>query len=165
MSHKHTISVLVENEFGVLARVSGMFAARGYNIDSLSVAPTTDPRYSRMTILTSGSELIIEQILKQLNRLLDTVKVQDLTGESFISREMVLVKVKTNPESSQGLLKIAENYGAKIVDQIPECITMEFSGEHETVNAFLAELKPFGVLEDVRTGAVAIQRGKAHIDG
>ncbi len=160
MSHKHTISVLVENEFGVLARVSGMFAARGYNIDSLSVAPTADPRYSRMTILTTGSELIIEQILKQLNRLLDTVKVQDLTGENFMSREMILVKVKSNPESTSGITKIAENYGAKVVEQNPDFLTLEYSGEHEKVNALLADLKPFKILEDVRTGAIAIQRGK-----
>ncbi len=165
MSHKHTISVLVENEFGVLARVAGMFAARGYNIDSLSVAPTSDPRYSRMTILTSGSELIIEQILKQLNRLLDTVKVQDLTGESFISREMILVKVKSSTASESGVLTIAENYKAKVVDKSPESITLEYTGEHEKVNSLLSELLPFGVLEDVRTGAVAIQKGKAHIDG
>jgi len=165
MSSKHTISVLVENEFGVLARVSSMFAARGYNIDSLSVAPTQDPRMSRMTILTTGSELIIEQILKQLNRLLDTVKVQDLTGESFISREMVLVKLKSNPESAPGLLKIAGNYAAKVVDQGDDYVTLEYSGEHERVNALLADLRPFGILEDVRTGAVAIQRGKAPIDG
>ncbi len=160
MSTKHTISVLVENEFGVLARVSGMFAARGYNIDSLSVAPTTDPRYSRMTILTTGSELIIEQILKRLNRLLDSVKVQDLTGESVISREMILVKVKSNPEAASGITKIAENYGAKVVDQNPTSLTLEYSGEHEKANSFLGDLKPFGILEDVRTGSIAIQRGK-----
>lgn len=165
MSSKHTISVLVENEDGVLARVSGMFAARGYNIDSLSVAPTQDPRFSRMTLVTTGSELIIEQILKQLNRLMDTVKGQDFTGENFISREMLLVKVKANADSTPGILEIAKNYSAKVVDQSPEYVTLEFSHEHEKVSALLADLSPFGIIEDVRTGAIAIQRGKAPIHG
>lgn len=165
MSSKHTISVLVENEFGVLARVSGMFAARGYNIDSLSVAPTSDPRYSRMTILTTGSELIIEQILKQLNRLLDAVKVQDLSGENFLNREMVFVKVKTDSVSSPKVITIAERVGAKVVEQGPESMIIEYSAEHEKIDALLTELKPFGILEDVRTGTIAIQRGKVLING
>ena len=157
--------MLVENEFGVLARVAGMFAARGYNIDSLSVAPTEDPHISRMTILTTGSELIIEQILKQLHRLIDAVKVQDLTGENFINREILLVKIKTGSGKVEEVLTLAKRYEAKVVDQAPQCITLEYVGENEKVDALLVELKAFGILESVRTGTIAIQRGEAHIEG
>ncbi len=161
MSKKHTISVLVENEFGVLARVSGMFAARGYNIDSLSVAPTFDPKVSHMTIVTSGSEEIIEQIIKQLNRLIDVIRVQDLTGESFVNRQTILVKVKNSETVRNEILKMADLFHAEVVDATPKSMVLQFTGENERVDSLLAMLQPYGILELVRTGNIAIQRGKA----
>ena len=160
MMEKHTISVLVENEFGVLARVSGMFAARGYNIDSLSVAPTLDPKVSIMTILTSGSPEIIEQIIKQLNRLIDVIKVQDLTGGNFITRETVLVKVKLSEKARPEILKTADLFKSELVDANKHFLSFQFTGEKEKVESFLKLLEPFGILELIRTGAIAIQRGE-----
>jgi acetolactate synthase I/III small subunit len=159
MMEKHTISVLVENEFGVLARVSGMFAARGYNIDSLSVAPTLDPKISVMTIVTSGSPEIIEQIIKQLNRLIDVIQVRDLTGENFVSRETILVKVKISDKTRPDLLQLAELFRSEVADANKNCMALQFTGEKEKVESFLKLLEPFGVLELIRTGTIAIQRG------
>ncbi|MFO1518490.1 MAG: acetolactate synthase small subunit [bacterium] len=157
-NNKHTISVLVENEFGVLARVSGMFAARGYNIDSLSVATTLDPKFSHITLVTSGSPEIIEQILKQLNRLIDVVKVQDLTGENFLNRETILAKVKADEKKSPDLLKLIESYGAEKVDSNASSLLLQLTGEGEKVEEFVKKLEPFGILKLIRTGTIAISR-------
>lgn len=157
----HTISVLVENEFGVLARVSGMFAGRGFNIDALSVAPTPNPKVSRMTIITHGNALIIEQILKQLNRLIDSIKVVDVSSEDCVRRELMLVKIRVNDKSKADLAKLAEGLPGKIVDasdpriQILECV-----GEHQEMETILKKLQPFEILEVVRTGNIAMQKGK-----
>jgi len=157
----HTISVLVENEFGVLARVSGMFAGRGFNIDALSVAPTPDPRVSRMTIITHGNALIIEQILKQLNRLIDVLKVIDVSSEACVRRELMLVKLRVNDKNKADLAKLADEAHGKIVDASdPRIQILEFVGEHQEMEGILKKLQTFEILEVVRTGNIAMQKGK-----
>ena len=162
MSEKtHTISVLVQNEFGVLARVAGMFAGRGFNIDALSVAPTLDPGMSRMTIITHGNELIIEQILKQLNRLLDAIKVVDVSSEDCVRRELMLVKVRVAEKGRGDILKVAETFSGRVLDaEDSKTAILEFVAEHEEAKSILEKLKDFGILEVVRTGNIAMQRGK-----
>lgn len=161
MESTHTISVLVENEFGVLARVAGMFAARGFNIDALSVAPTKDPRHSRMTLITHGNEQIIEQILKQLNRLIDVLKVVDLSSEDCVRRELMLVKVRGNETHRKEVMKVVEEFSGKLLDDGGgKALALEFVHEHEAMEAILDKLQPFGVIETVRTGNIAMQKGK-----
>ena len=161
MSNKHTISVLVQNEFGVLARVSGMFAARGYNIDSLSVAPTLDPMVSHITMETSGSQEIVEQIIKQLNRLIDVMRVADLTGSQFITRETILVRVKIQEKNRAEVLKTGELFRCEVADAGKKSVTFQLTGEKEQVESFLKLVEPYGVLELVRTGTIAISRGES----
>lgn len=154
----HTISVLVENQFGVLARVAGLFSARGFNIDSLAVGETEDPAVSRMTIMTHGDDRVIEQIRKQLDKLIDVIKVQDLTQEERIERELVLVKVGAQSGSRADLMQIVTTFRGKIVDVSPQTITVEVTGNDSKVDAMLELLRPFGIREVVRTGSVAISR-------
>lgn len=156
---KHTISVLVENEFGVLARVAGLFAAKGYNIDSLSVSETLDPTVSRMTIETHGDDKIVEQIIKQLNRLINVLKVQDLTGQSHIERELILIKVTKNSKSEGTIDKITKGYGGKVLDATRESCILEFAGDAAHIAAVFEALKPLGLVELVRTGKIGILRG------
>lgn len=153
---KHTISVLVENKFGVLARVAGLFSGRGYNIDSLCVGETNDPTISRMTIITHGDDRIIEQIEKQLNKLIDVIRVNDLTAEDHVERELVLVKVKAENEKRRGLMEIANIFRARIIDVGPKMLTVEITGDEKKVKAMVELLKPFGIKELVRTGKIAI---------
>jgi acetolactate synthase I/III small subunit len=156
---RHTISVLVENEFGVLSRVAGLFSGRGFNIESLCVAETTEPRVSRMTVVTSGNDQIIEQILKQLNKLIPVLKVIDLTGTDTVIRELVLVKVTAENEGKQEVLRLVDIFRAKIVDVAPRCYTIEMTGGEGKVQAFLQMLRPLGIKDVVRTGKIAISRG------
>jgi acetolactate synthase-1/3 small subunit len=156
---RHTISVLVENEFGVLSRVSGLFSGRGFNIESLSVAETQDPTVSRMTIVTSGNDQIVEQILKQLNKLVSVIKVVNLTNTETVNRELVLIKVNADPETKAEVLRLVDIFRAKIVDVAIRCYTIEMTGDEEKINALLQLLKPLGIREIVRTGRVAIARG------
>lgn len=156
---RHTISVLVENEFGVLSRVSGLFSGRGFNIESLSVAETQDPTVSRMTIVTSGNDQIVEQILKQLNKLVSVIKVVNLTNKETVNRELVLIKVNADPETKAEVLRLVDIFRAKIVDVATQCYTIEMTGDEEKINALLQLLKPNGIREIVRTGRVAIARG------
>jgi len=156
---RHTISVMVENEFGVLSRVSGLFSGRGFNIESLTVAETLDPTVSRMTIVTSGNNQILEQILKHLNKLVSVIKVIDLTGAETVDRELVLIKVNAEPETKPEVLRLVDIFRAKIVDVAPRCYTIEMTGDEEKINALLQLLKPIGIREIVRTGRVAIARG------
>ncbi len=158
MERSHTITVLVENEFGVLARIAGLFSSKGYNIDSLSVSPTTDPTLSRMTILTHGSDQIIQQIVKQLDKLVNVLKVEDLTKEKHITCEMCLIKI--NGDSSSEVVKIAEKIGARILESNAKAVVLEVSGDDEELNKAFQLLKPLGILEVVRTGTIAIQRGE-----
>ena len=155
----HLISVTVENRFGVLARIAGLFSARGYNIDSLSVAETEDPSISRMTIVVKGDEKILEQIYKQLNKLIDVIKVQDLTGEEFVERELVLVKVNAPSVSArQEIMQLVNIFRAKIVDIGKKTLTVELVGGSAKVRAMLELLRPFGIKEMSRTGKIAISR-------
>ncbi|HSL99601.1 MAG TPA: acetolactate synthase small subunit [Candidatus Limnocylindria bacterium] len=156
---RHTISVMVENEFGVLSRVSGLFSGRGFNIESLTVAETLDPTVSRMTIVTSGNDQILEQILKHLNKLVSVIKVVDLTGAETVDRELVLIKVNAEPETKPEVLRLVDIFRAKIVDVASRCYTIEMTGDEEKINALLQLLKPIGIREIVRTGRVAIARG------
>ena len=156
---RHTISVMVENEFGVLSRVSGLFSGRGFNIESLTVAETLDPSVSRMTIVTSGNDQILEQILKHLNKLVSVIKVINLTGAETVDRELVLIKVNAEPETKPEVLRLVDIFRAKIVDVAPRCYTIEMTGDEEKINALLQLLKPIGIREIVRTGRVAIARG------
>lgn len=159
MQHQHTISVVVENEFGVLARVSGLFSGRGFNIDSLSVAPTNDESLSRITITTRGDDAILEQITKQLNKLIDVIKVLDFSDDSAIERELALIKVTAEDDSRAEVLRIVDIFRAKIIDVTPKSYTIEATGAPAKINAILDLLRPLGLKELVRTGAVAIGRG------
>ncbi len=157
---KHTITVLVENEFGVLARIAGMFAARGFNIDALAVAPTENSKISRVTLVTHGHERIIEQIVKQLYRLVDVLKVQDLSDEDCVRCELMLVKVSIDSSQKEKVFAILEEYGGRIVDDYQgKILTLEFVKEHEVTEEILAALKSFKILETVRTGNIAMQKG------
>jgi acetolactate synthase-1/3 small subunit len=156
---KHTIAVLVENRFGVLSRVAGLFSARGYNIESLSVGETLDPTVSRMTLVVRGDEFVIEQVIKQLHKLIDVIKVTDLTEENHVEREMILVRVNAEPSSRAEILRIADIFRAKVVDVTPSTYTLEGTGDESKVTAIVELLRPFGIQEVVRTGKVAIARG------
>ena len=155
---RHTISVLVENKFGVLSRVSGLFSGRGFNIESLSVGETIDPAVSLMTIVTTGDDLIVEQITKQLNKLIDVIKVVDFMDIDHVEREMVLIKVAPKKNDKTEFLKIAEIFRGRIVDSGPTTFTVEITGDEKKIAAFIELVKPFGVKEFVRTGKVAIAR-------
>ena len=155
---RHTISILVQNKFGAFNRIAGMFAAKGYNIDSLTVGPTEDEGVSRMTIVARGDDQIIEQITKQLNKLIDIVKVIDLTFESFVERELVLVKVHSTTDTRPEIMQIAEIFRAKVVDISPKTLTLEATGSQQKVDAIIKMLKPFAIKEMARTGRVALKR-------
>lgn len=156
---KHTISVLVENEFGVLSRVAGLFSGRGFNIESLSVAPTLDPSVSRMTIVTTGDDQILEQITKQLNKLIDTIKVIDFTGQDFVEREMALIKVTAEEATRAEVLRSTDIFRAKVVDVTPRSYTIEVTGAPAKIDALIELLRPIGIKEVVRSGPVVIGRG------
>ena len=157
---KHTISVLVKNEPGMLSYVCDLFSSRGFNIESLSVAATMDPNFSRITIVTIGDNVVIEQICKQLNRLINTIKVVQLpkSADKSIDRELILCKVNAKDEARAELLRIAEVFGAKILDVTNDSYTLEFCGNNRQIDNVLAVLKPLGVKELVRSGMVAISR-------
>jgi len=152
------ISALVENKFGVLARVAGLFSARGYNIESLSVAATLDPTTSMITIVTAGDDPVIEQIMKQLNKVVEVLKVVDMTETSYIDRETALIKVHTRPEHRDEAIRIADIFRAKIVDSSPSTYTIEVTGNVDKVEALISMLKPLGIKELIRTGRIAIAR-------
>lgn len=156
---RHTISVLVENEFGVLSRISGLFSGRGFNIESLCVAESLDPSISTMTIVTSGNDAIIEQILKQLNKLINVIKVVDFK-EDYVSREMILVKVAAEEKTREEVLRMVEIFRGKIIDVSPKTYTLLITGDEEKLKAFIALIKPLGIKELVRTGPIAMARGE-----
>ena len=156
---RHIISVLVKNEFGVLSRVSGLFSARGFNIESLTVAETLDPQFSRMTIVTTGNDQIIEQIIKQLHKIVDVLKVADLTGKDFVERELTLIKVNAEEKTRAEILRTVDIFRSKIVDVTPRTYTIELTGTEEKITAMINLLKPMGIREIIRTGKVAIPRG------
>ena len=155
---RHTISVLVENRFGVLTRVAGLFSGRGYNIDTLNVGPTHDPKTSRMTIVTRGDDATIEQIVKQLNKLVDVLAVQDFRDAEYIDRELVLVKVGVDSKTRAEVMQITDIFRAKIVDVQPKSVTVEITGTEDKVEKFIELMKPFGLLDLTRTGKIALAR-------
>jgi acetolactate synthase-1/3 small subunit len=157
---RHVISVLVDNEPGVLSRISGLFSGRAFNIESLNVAETLDPTISRMTLVTSGNEQIIEQIIKQLNKLVNVIKVFDLTGSDYVEREMALIRVNAENSSRAEVLRILEIFRGRVVDVAPKSYTFEITGDEKKIQAVVELLAPFGIIEIVRTGKVAIARGK-----
>ena len=160
---RRIISILVENEPGALSRIAGLFSARGYNIESLTVAPTDDDSLSRMTIVTHGSEQIIEQITKQLNKLINVLKIVELEEESSVQREIMLVKVKATLDTRSHILETVQLFRAKVVDVSNEAVTIEATGAHDKLEALLRVLEPFGVSELVKSGLVAVGRGSRSI--
>ncbi len=155
---KHTISVTVANKFGVLARVSGLFSSRGYNIDSLAVGETQDPTISRMTIVVEGDDKILEQVIKQLNKLVDVIEITDLRVGSYVSRELVLLKVKCNARKRTEILEIANIFRAKTIDIGHKTIILLITGTEDKMAGFIKLMKPFGIIELSRTGKVAMLR-------
>lgn len=160
MEDRHVISVLVENKPGVLARISGMFSGRAFNIHSLAVAPTLDTSYSRMTIVTHGNEQVIEQIIKQLRKLINVVKVQDLTEGEHVERELILIRVKATAAKRAEVLRITDIFRGKVVDVTHDTIALEVSGTASKIEAIIELLTPTGIIELMRTGTLAIPRGK-----
>jgi len=155
---RHTISVLAENKFGVLSRVAALFSGRGYNIESISSGPTIDPQISIMTIVTSGDDWVIEQITKQLNKLIDVIKLVDLTELDHVEREMILLKVSPRKENKIEVLRTAEIFRGRIVDSSQDTYTIEVTGDEKKIDAFIELMRPMGIKEFVRTGKVAIAR-------
>lgn len=156
---RRTISVIVENKFGVLARIATLFAARGFNIDSLAVGETEDPAVSRMTIVASGSEAVLEQVEKQLNKLIDVIKVTSYEKEPHIERDLALLKVKADKKTRSEIFQIVDIFRAKIVDVAADSLIIEMTGDEEKIQALQTLLKPFGLKEMVRTGIIAMARG------
>jgi acetolactate synthase-1/3 small subunit len=156
---KHTLSILVENHAGVLSRVAGLFSRRGFNIESLAVGITENPEISRMTIVVDGDEYIVEQVCKQLNKLIDVIKIKQLDETESVSRELALIKVSAAASTRTEIMQLVEIFRAKIVDVSKDTMTVETSGTSEKVEALLDMLRPFGIKEIVRTGTIAIERG------
>lgn len=154
---KFVIAALVENKFGVLARVAGLFSARGFNIDSLAVGETEDAEVSRMTIVVNADEKIIEQVKKQLNKLIDVIRVHDLTGGEYVDRELILIKVASTTKTREKIVNVVDSTGAEIVDIGKKSITVEEAGDEHKIKALIELLRPYGILEIVRTGKIAIQ--------
>ncbi len=155
---RHTISVLVENKFGVLTRVAGLFSGRGFNIDTLNVAPTQDSTMSRMTIVTRGNDATVDQIVKQLEKLVETVKVQDFREGEFVDRELAMIKVGVDSKTRAEVMQITDIFRAKIIDVQPKTLTIEITGDESKVEKFIELMKAFGILELTRTGKVALPR-------
>ena len=156
---RHIISVLVENEAGALSRIAGLFSARGYNIESLTVAPTEDASMSRMTIVTTGSEDVVEQITKQLNKLIEVVKVVDLSEAEHIERELMLIKVRAGQKEREDMKRMADIFRGRIIDVSDNTYTIELTGDTRKLDAFIQALDPASIMETVRTGTSGIGRG------
>ena len=155
---RHTVSALVENKSGVLARIATLFAARGFNIDSLAVGETENPKVSRMTIVVDGDQRILEQVEKQLNKLIDIIKVSEYSKIDHVERDLALIKLKANKSNRSEILQIVDIFRAKIVDVSPESIIIEITGDEEKVEALLSMVRPFGIKEMARTGIIAMAR-------
>lgn len=160
---RHTISLLVDNESGVLSRIAGLFSARGFNIESLNVAETLEPDTSRITLVTSGDDFIIKQIIKRFNNMVNVIKVTDLSDEVRVEREMVLVRVEAKEETRAEILRTADIFRAKVVDVGQKSYTLELTGDKDKINAFMQILDPIGIMEIARTGTVAMKREAKHI--
>lgn len=160
INEKYILSILVENQPGVLARVAGLFSGRGFNIESLCVAETNEPRVSRMTIVTNGDLGVVEQIKKQLNKIVDVIKVIDFTGKEFVQRELALIKVHARPENRAEVLRMVDIFRCRVIDVGAEYYTVELTGDEGKISAFLNLVKPMGIKEIARTGALALGREK-----
>ncbi len=160
---RHTLSVLVENKPGVLTRVAGLFARRAFNIHSLAVGPTEHPEISRITVVVDVDELPLEQVTKQLNKLINVLKIVELEQDSSVQRELLLVKVRADAAARTGVLEVVQLFRAHVVDVVPEAVTIEAVGSPSKLSALLAALEPFGVREIVQSGTVAISRGARSI--
>lgn len=156
---RHILAVLVENNPGVLTRVAGLFSRRGYNIDSLTVGHTEDPQISRMTIVVGGDDTVLEQVTKQLHKLVDVIKINDVTSEQYVDRELMLIKVGAEPAVRAEIMQIVDIFRARIVDIGRRTLMIECTGDEGKINAIIESLKPFGIKELVRTGKVAMLRG------
>ena len=155
---RHTISLLVDNESGVLSRISGLFSARGFNIESLCVAETLEPETSRITLVTSGDDNIISQIIKRFNNMVNVIKVNDMTEETRVEREMVLIRVEANKETRAEIFRIVDIFRAKVVDVGQKNYMLELTGDQEKITAFIDLIRPNGIKEIARTGTVALTR-------
>ena len=162
---RHIISVLVENEFGVLSRVAGLFSGRGFNIESLSVAETLDPTVSRITLVTTGDDAVLEQIIKQLNKLVSIIRVSDFKDTEHVERELVLIKVTADERTRAELMNIVSIFRGKVIDVSPQTYIVEITGGQEKIDAILQLLQPIGIVEIVRTGRVAMFRGAGTLAG
>ncbi len=160
---KHTISILVENEFGALARIAGLFSGRGYNIESLTVAPTLDPVLSRMTINTVGSDAVTEQLIKQLNKLISVVKVKDVSKDAPVCLSLALIKINLGKRNREKLKLLLKNCEAKVIDSDENCSIVQVVADDEGLLALVEKLKPYGIMEYLNTGNVAMQKGKQAI--
>lgn len=160
---RHVLSILVENHAGVLSRISGLFSRRGYNIDSLSVGVTEDPKYSRITVVAVGDALIIDQIRKQVDKLIDVVEVMEFLPSQSVFRELTLIKVKADAKVRPEIVGIVEIFRANIIDVANGSLTIELTGDQNKINAFTELMEPYGLVEIVRTGLTAIQRGNDSI--
>lgn len=161
---QHTISIIMNNRAGVLSRIANLFSGRGFNIESLNVAETSELNISRMTIVTIGDDKKIEQITKQLNKLVDIIKVVDLTEDSFIDREMMLVKMNAEPKNREEILRVVDIFRAKVVDVSPATYTIEITGDEGKLRGMLELLRPLGIKEMVRSGRIALGRGTKSIN-
>ena len=158
LSMRHTISVLVENKFGVLTRIAGMFSGRGFNIDSLNVAPTQDPSMSRMTLVVRGNDRVLDQVVKQLNKLVDVIEIQDFRENEYVDRELILLRVNVDSHTRPEVMQICDIFRAKIVDVQPKSLTVEITGNESKVEKFILLMEPFGISDLTRTGRVALAR-------
>ena len=156
---RHVISALVENQPGVLARISGLFSGRAFNIDSLTVGETDDPAQSRLTVVTHGDDQIIEQIIKQLRKLVDVLKVQDLTGKEHVERDLLMIRVSTPPGRRSEILELVDVFRGKVVDVSVKELMVELAGPEAKIEAFIDLLRPYGIKELARTGSIALARG------
>ncbi len=155
---RHTISVLVENKFGVLTRIAGMFSGRGFNIDTLNVGPTLDPRRSRMTLVVRGDDAVLEQVTKQLDKLIDVIEIQDFREDEYVDRELVLLRVGADASNRSELMQICDIFRAKIIDVQHKNLAIEITGNENKIEKFILLMEPFGICELTRTGKVALAR-------
>lgn len=161
--HEHIISCLVENHSGVLAHISGMFATRGFNIKSLAVGETPDPTVSRITIVVWGDDRVIDQIIKQLNKLVDVIETVDMMEKPHVERELMFIKVKANAQTRSELMQLTDIFRASIIDVHADCLVIQISGKVDQNEALLGLLEPFGIIEMARTGRIAMRRGPDHL--
>ena len=157
---RHVLSALVHNQPGVLAHISGMLASRGFNIDSLAVGVTEDPNLSRMTFVVHGDDAVLEQVRKQLDKIVTVVKVQDISSEDFVERDLMLIKVKSSPQQRMEVVLLVEMFRGRVVDISPDNLLIEISGQERKIETFIELMRPYGIQELARTGRIALVRGK-----